>query len=200
MIAFWTILACSEVEEKDNDSDSNDNEPSVEDTGDTAEEGPQPFRPTQGHWAYSGGDLIPEGTTCPTGDNDGGVTDPAGFEMSLIDGGFQILSDGESTPVLCTLDDPESLDPGGYTCAASSTNLVFPNIDDGFGNSMDITMRLDTNSVGLFSIETVMQSIFTLTMTCTGVDHPFFDVSCSDIQSEFPTPCNIKFNANAALD
>lgn len=200
MITFLAILACSEAEDKADNKDLVDSGSSIEeDTAENLEEEvSQPFRPTEGYWVYSGGNLIPEGTTCPA-DDDGGVIDPVGFEMSLVDGGFQILSDGESTPVRCTLTDAESLEPGGFTCAVSSIPLVFSDIDDGFGNSMDITMQLDTNSSGFFGFETVMQTIFTLTMTCTDVDHPW-GASCSDIQSEFPTPCDIKFNANAMLD
>ena len=205
MIIFLAIIACSEEEKFDNndldDTASPTVEGTVEDTvEDTGEDASQPFRPSEGYWVYSGGNLIPEGTTCPEIDDNSGVTDPVGFEMRVTDGGFQIISDGETTPVFCALTDTESLEPGGFTCTSSSVPLVFSDIDDGLGNSMDITMELETNSSGIFGSGTAMQTIFTLTMTCIDVDHPWGIFSCSDLQSEYPTPCDIKFNANASLN
>lgn len=195
MFVLIGLLACGS-EEKNNGEDTAQN---TTDMGE--EEVVPPFRPLEGHWTYSGGSLVEANTTCTLPNNDpGDLTDPVGFALALGEAGdFTITSDGDEAGTLCVLNDPESTQAGGFQCSSASSSIVFEDIDDGIGGTLDITMQIDTALQGLFASDSAMQNTFTLTLTCTDVDH-WSGASCSDIQEQFPNPCDIQFNANATLD
>ena len=90
---------------------------------------------------------------------------------------------------------PESTEPGGFSCASTSTQTVVDAGDD-----IDVSLQIDTTSQGFFGTDALMQTTFTLNFTCLDVEHPWVDISCSDIQAESQLPCVVQFNANATLD
>lgn len=198
MLMLMTILACGD---KTTDTSVQETAAEPTDTADT-EETPTPFAPMNGHWTYDGGELIPEGTTCQLDSaTEGELTDPVGFNLTSTEDGFSILADGatdDGTP--CTLVDPDSPDAGGYLCQNAYVEEWFEKVyTDDFGNDMDIKMSVDTAVTGLFTDASTLTNTFTLTLTCLEVDY-VFPMSCSDINSQFPTPCTIQFTANATLD
>jgi hypothetical protein len=206
MIIFLAILACSEEEKFDNndldDTASSTVEDTVEDTSeDTGGDTSQPFTPALGHWTYSGGELVPAGTTCILGAEETDMTDPVGFAMVARDDGFSMISDDTgSQPVNCNLDNPESAEPGSFFCANTTTSVMIEDVwEDEWGNAADIQMQIDSSSLGFFGSDETMTTTFTLTLTCQDVIF-WLGGSCSDVQAEYPTPCTIQFNANATFD
>lgn len=203
-LLFCGLIACGETAKETSENEDENTEASSEDTNsdDTASdtdtedtEPPPPFVPTDGHWTYAGGNLIPDGTTCPSNGAGGEPLDPVGFTLIGVAGGFQVLPDGEATPFLCTLTTPNSTEPGGFTCASTSAQEVIDAGDD-----IDVTLQIDTSSQGFFGTDALMQTTFTVNFTCIDVDHPWAPISCSDINSEAQLPCVLQFNANATLD
>ena len=197
MLMLMTILACG-----DKTTDTSVQETAAEpvDTADTEE--PVPFAPMDGHWTYSGGELIEAGTTCQLDSaTEGELTDPVGFNLTATDGGFTVVADDAmDAGTACTLVDPASTEAGGYICQNSSIEQWFEKVyTDDFGNDMDIKIAIDTAITGVFSDSMSLTNTFTLTLTCTEVDYAF-PLSCSDINDQFPTPCTIQFTANATLD
>lgn len=203
MLMLMSMLACGD---KTADTSVTTLEPATEptDTGETMEtdQPPAPFAPSEGHWTYSGGELIESGTTCQLDDaTEGELTDPVGFNLTSNDEGFVVQADDATDGgVTCVMVDPESPDAGGYVCANSALEEWFEKVyTDDFGNDMDIRMTIDTAVTGVFGGVSTLTNTFTLTLTCTEVDY-VFPVSCSDINAEFPTPCTIQFTADATLD
>lgn len=197
MLMLMTILACG-----DKTTDTSVQETAAEPTDTAVEEPPVPFAPIDGHWTYSGGELIEAGTTCQLDSaTEGELTDPVGFNLTGGEGIFTILADGETDGgTACTLVDPESTEPGGYMCENASVEEWFEKVyTDDFGNDMDVKMIIDTGVTGLFTDASSLTNTFTLTLTCTEVDY-VFPLSCSDINEQFPTPCTIQFTAEATLD
>mgnify|MGYP007033644015 CR=1 FL=1 len=203
MLMLLSMLACGE---KTTDTSVTTQETAAEptDTGETMEtdQPPSPFAPSEGHWTYSGGELVESGTTCQLDDaTEGELTDPVGFNLTSSDEGFLVQADDTTdSGVTCVMVDPESPDAGGYVCANSALEEWFEKVyTDDFGNDMDIKMTIDTAVTGVFGDVSSLTNTFTLTLTCTEVDY-VFPVSCTDINAEFPTPCTIQFTANATLD
>ena len=196
MIVLLAGMACFDVEKIEDP----DGEPSAEDTSSDPEPDapppppPPPFAPGEGHWTYAGGNLIPAGTTCPTEDGGGEMTDPVGFVLTNISaGGFTITSDDASV-VSCSLLTPESPDPGNFACQNSSQVVLIEDVEDA-----DIEVQIDTSSSGFFGSDSSMITTFELTLTCLSVDH-WWGLDCGDIVEYFPSPCTIQFTANATLD
>lgn len=199
---FCGLIACGEetkeTEENENteassEDTSGDDTASDTDTEDT--DPPPPFVPAEGHWTYAGGELIPEGTTCPSDGAGGEPLDPVGFTLSLVDGGFQVLPDGGASPILCNLTTPEATEPGGFSCASSSTQETIDAGDD-----VEVTLQIDTSSQGFFGADALMQTTFTVDFSCLEADWNGIDISCSDVNDEADLPCVLQFNANATLD
>ena len=193
MLLFLSVLACGD---KANDT-------SVTETASEAEPSAEviPFAPNEGHWTYSGGELVSSGTTCQLDSaTQGDLTDPVGFNLSLSEQGFVIQSDeaGDSG-TNCVMTDPESPEAGSYICANASTSVLFESVWSDGSNDMDVTMTIDTAVVGGFIDASTLANTFTLTLACTDVDY-ILPLGCSDISSQFPTPCTIQFTANATLD
>ena len=197
MLMLITILACG-----DKTTDT-----SVQETADTSETAetdlpPTPFAPIDGHWTYSGGELIEAGTTCQLDSaTEGELTDPVGFNLTGAEGSFTVMADDATDAgTACTMVDPDSPDAGGYICENASVEQWFEKVyTDDFGNDMDIKMTIDTAVTGVFADTMSLTNTFTLTLTCLEVDYAF-PLSCSDINDQFPTPCTIQFTANATLD
>ena len=197
MLMLITILACG-----DKTTDT-----SVQETADTSETAetdlpPTPFAPIDGHWTYSGGELIEAGTTCQLDSaTEGELTDPVGFNLTGAEGSFTVMADDATDAgTACTMVDPDSPDAGGYICENASVEQWFEKVyTDDFGNDMDIKMTIDTAVTGVFADTMSLTNTFTLTLTCLEVDYAF-PLSCSDINDQFPTPCAIQFTANATLD
>ena len=198
MLMLMTILACGD---KTTDTSVQETAAEPADTADT-EEVPAPFAPMNGHWTYSGGDLIPEGTTCQLDEStQGELTDPVGFTLTSTEGGFIVLADdAEATDngTSCAMLDAASPDPGGYMCANASTEVTFEDIDMVLVTA-DIQMGIDTATTGVFTDASTLTNTITLTLNCLDVTHDFGG-SCGDITEFFPTPCTIQFTANATLD
>ena len=188
-VLFCGIVAC--------DESSKDGNTSLEDTGvsDGQEDAPPPpFRPAEGHWTYDGGELIVENTTCSAEGAGGEPLDPVGFTLSLRDDGFQLLSDGEADALPCTLADPDLIDPGGFFCEDTTAEESIEEDD------FEVTLQIITRSEGFFDSDGSMKTTFTLDFTCVEASHPFFDVTCAQVEQEAGLPCTLQFNANAALD
>ena len=201
MLILMSILACGD---KTTDTSVSETADEPADTADTVEteEPPAPFVPADGHWTYSGGELVETGTTCQLDSaTEGELTDPVGFNLTATEGGFTVLADGDTgSGTGCTLVDPDSPDAGGYICENASVEEWFEKVyEDDFGNDMDIKMSIDTAVTGVFTDTMTLTNTFTLTLTCLEVDYAF-PLSCSDINDQFPTPCTIQFTANATLD
>jgi hypothetical protein len=202
MLLFLTVLACGEKVTDTAEVQETAAEPT--DTAGETETPPEPFSPNAGHWTYSGGELIEAGTTCQLDSaTEGELTEQVGFTLSTNETGFTVLADGAldgDTGSACVLTDPESLEAGGYICQNASVEQWFEKVyEDDFGNDMDVKMTIDTAVTGVFSDASSLINTFTLTLTCTEVDY-FLPLSCSDINSQFPTPCTIQFTAEATLD
>ena len=205
------LLACSDAEKETEDTASSTQDSGDSDSGDSGDTPPPPpFVPAEGHWTYSGGDLIPEQSTCVLGEQNSDVTDPIGFTLALQDALFTITSDDSSgDSVNCSLDDPNSPDPGGFTCANTMTTVVIEDVwEDDLNQTADIEMQIDTASQGVFISDEELVNTFTLTLTCLSVDYWISEVDCSNLNDDndgdgspdYPTPCTIAFNANATLD
>ena len=198
MLLLMSILACGD---KTNDTSVQETAAEPVDTAET-DLPPTPFTPMEGHWTYSGGELIESGTTCQLDSaTEGELTDPVGFNLTTTDDGFIVLADGSTDAgTACTLVDPQSPDAGGFICESASVEQWFEKVyTDDFGNDMDIKMSIETAVTGVFSDEMSLTNTFTLTLSCLEVDYAF-PLSCSDINDQFPTPCAIQFTANATLD
>jgi hypothetical protein len=202
MLMLMSILACG-----DKTTDTSISETAAEpvDTADTTdttdtEEPPIPFAPMNGHWTYSGGELIEAGTTCQLDSaTEGELTDPVGFNLTASDGGFTVMADDATdNGTVCTMVDPESPDAGGFMCANSTTEITFEDVDMVIVTA-DIDMSIDTSTTGVFADSASLTNTFTLTLNCLDVRHDFGG-SCGDITDAFPTPCTIQFTANATLD
>ena len=133
-------------------------------------------------------------TTCPSDTTGEGSTDPVGFTLTLVDGGFRVLSDGDTTPLMCRLATPDAVDPGSFTCSPTSSQETIEEDD------FEVTLQIDTSSEGFFGTDSLMQTIFTVNFACVDADHPLFDISCSDVEQEANLPCVLQFSANATLD
>ena len=212
-MTIWmlALLACSDAEKETEDTANNDQDTDDSgDSGDTSSPPPPPFVPAEGHWTYSGGELIAEQSTCVLGEENSDVTDPIGFTLALQDTIFTIASDDSSgESVNCSLNDPSSPEPGAFTCANTMTTVIIEDVwEDDFGQSANIEMQIDTASQGVFISNEELVNTFTLTLTCLDVDYWISDVDCSNLNDDndgdgnpdYPTPCTITFNANATLD
>jgi hypothetical protein len=187
--AFVTETA-DEVVDTDTDADT--------DTGEPVDV----FIPNEGHWTYSGGELIPSGTTCQLDETtEGELTDPVGFNLTIQTGGFLVQSDDPSdNGVTCLMAENDDSGMGSYTCGGSLVEEWFEKVfEDDFGNDMDIKMSIETAISGTFSSASTLTNTFTLTLECLEVDYAI-PLSCNDVDSQFPTPCTIQFTANASLD
>ena len=204
MLMLISLLACGE---KTTDTSATTQETAAEpadtavtDTDTDTEESPDPFAPSEGHWTYSGGELVESGTTCQLDDaTEGELTDPVGFNLSSSADGFTVIADDATdNGTACTMVDPESPDAGGFICANASTEITFEDVDMVIVTA-DIDMSIDTSTTGVFADSASLTNTFTLTLNCLDVRHDFGG-SCGDITDVFPTPCTIQFTANATLD
>lgn len=200
MLMLMTILACGD---KTTDTSVQETADEPGDTAETAEtDTPPPFAPMNGHWTYSGGELIPEGTTCQLDETtQGELTDPVGFSLTSTDDGFVVLADDAEAGdngTACAMLDPDSPDAGGFMCANASTEVTFEDIDMVIVTA-DIQMGIDTTTTGVFTDASSLTNTFTLTLDCLDVSHDLGG-SCGDITEFFPTPCTIQFTANATHD
>jgi len=201
MLLLLSVLACG-----DKTTDTAEVQETAAEPGDTSVEEtdtqpePEPFAPAEGHWTYSGGELISSGTTCSLDSNtQGELTDPVGFTLTRTDGGFTVLADDATEGgTNCAMLDPTSPDAGGYACEAASTEVTFEDVDMVIVQA-DIQMSIETATTGAFSDATTLSNTFTLTLNCLDVSHDFGG-SCGDITDVFPTPCTIQFSADATLD
>lgn len=201
MLLLLSILACGDKTTDTAEVQETAAEPGSEDTsvGETDTQ-PQPFAPAEGHWTYSGGELIATETTCSLDSNtQAELTDPVGFTLTQTDNGFVVLADDATDGgTNCTMTDPTSPNAGGYTCDVASTEVTFEDVDMVIVQA-DIQMSIETATTGSFSDASTLSNIFTLTLNCLDVSHDFGG-SCGDITEAFPTPCTIQFSADATLD
>ena len=201
MLLLISLLACGEKAADTAEIQETPAEPT-----DTANEEtdtpppPPPFVPTAGHWTYSGGELIPSGTTCQLDSaTEGELTDPVGFTLSNTDSGFTIVTDDATDGgTTCVMGAPDSPDPGTFSCENTTTTFVLEDVDMVIVQA-DIEMSVETATVGAFMDASTLSNTFTLTMDCLDVSHDFGG-SCGDIEEFFPTPCTIQFSADATFD
>ena len=182
-LLFTVILGCGDKATSASDSATNTTDPSA------------PVALQEGHWLYGQGELLSSTCLDPEDTSDDALLDEVGFTLVRIsDEQFSIQPDGSVDEVLCTLQGQQ------FECEAVSSieTFTFDGEVGGFPVEMDVSLSIDTQSVGFVYDEIDMKFTFTVAFACYDVDNPLVD--CEAVSQESGLPCKLQFSVAAQPD
>ena len=169
----------------DSDTDSGTDSDTDSDTDGGTDTDTQPFAPQDGHWTFTGGELI--GDSC---NYDGDVPAGSGDGMTLTGTGgmaFTMLMDGDTVTHSCTWAADQS-----FTCtpAYSETSLASEGLNNAYIEA-NLVFAGDFQATGLVAM-TVQ-----LDIDCGGDS---FECDLAETFGDVSFPCQVQFSAFAQAD